>query len=248
MATTKTASSLRESIGAQSAEEVSSYLDLLVYGDAGVGKTYLCGTAADHEATRPVLLIDCEGGTTTIRHRPDVDVKRIRSLKELEELYEQLFFDTTGYYRTVALDSLTELQDVDMKAIMEAAYERKPDKVDKDVPSPREWGIGRNHIRKIVRAFRDLPTNFIMTALADEKKEEGEPTRYAPALPGKLQKEIPGFMNCVGYMQADPKGDEIVRTIQFQKTRRVVAKDRFDVLGPVLENPSVPLMIEKITG
>jgi hypothetical protein len=149
------------------------------------------------------------------------------------------------YYKTVAIDSLSELADLDMKDIMKDAYSRNPDKVDKDVPSQREWGKARAHMRTIVRAFRDLPCHVVYTASVATLQEEGQPTKYFPGLSGKLRTEIPGFMDIVGYLTAESDQGVVVRKLQVQGTRRVVAKDRTSSLAPesgIIENPTLPDM------
>lgn len=237
--------------------DVTEWLNELDYGEAGVGKTYKLGTAADHPDTSPILILDVEGGLTSISHRKDIDTKPVRSLKEMDDIYNKLYHSiktdpVTGkesiYYKTVAIDSLSEFAALDMKTIMEAAYNANPDKVTKEVPSPREWGICREHIRTLVRAFRDLPCNVIYTASVGTFQEEGQPTKYFPGFAGKLAKDVPGFMDIVGYMYSENVGDNVIRKIQFQSTRRIVAKDRTSTLGPFLENPTVPMMWDLIHG
>jgi hypothetical protein len=162
-------------------------------------------------------------------------------------LYNKLYRsikDGKLYYKTIGIDSLPELADLDMRIIMNDAYSRNPDKVDKDVPSPREWGKSRSHIRAIVRAFRDLPCNTIITAQVGALQEEGQPTKFFPGLAGKLRTEIPGFMDIVGYLQpeVEPGSGVIVRKLQVQGTRRVVAKDRTGALGTMIENATIPIL------
>lgn len=237
--------------------DVIKYLNLLTYGDPGVGKTFLTGTAADSDNTSPVLILDVEGGLTTIRHRTDVDTKAIRSMKDIEDIYNTLYKsirtvddEPTIYYKTVCIDSLTELAALDMKVIMQKAFDKNPDKIEKEVPDQRAWGICREHIRNIVRAFRDLPCNVIYTASVATLQEEGQPTKYFPGFAGKLRTDVPGFMDIVGYQFSETVGagenTRIVRKMQFQGTRRVVAKDRTGSLGQLLEDPTIPLMWEMI--
>lgn len=228
--------------------EFSGYFNMFVYGESGVGKTTLIGTAQDHEDTAPLLIIDIEGGMTTLRKKTNIDVVQARSIKEVIEIFNKLHMDTSGYYKTVGLDSLTELQALDLREILNAAHKAKPDKVDPDKPQQQHWGISREHMRKIVRAFKDLPVNFITTASLVTERDEDEPTRYYPALPGKLRGDVPGFMDVVGFMRAKHKvsTDEVIRTLQVGKTERVIAKDRFDILGSLIESPSIPLIFEKI--
>src|SRR5262245_62092764 len=118
---------LKEKLNVKKPEELVDWFNLFVFGEAGIGKTVLLGTCADHELTRPMLLIDCEGGTKSIRGK-DIDVVQVRTVEQLEKIQNELFKDmggaegTGGYYRTVGIDTLTELQQVDLRAIMKKAW------------------------------------------------------------------------------------------------------------------------------
>jgi AAA domain len=242
---------LMESLQTVPPSDVIEWFNALFYGDPGAGKTYLLGTAEDDERLRPILILDVEGGVTTLRHRPGIHVKRIRSMKELEDTYNRLYHAISNGrlpFRTVGIDSLTELADLDMKDIMRDAFAKNPDKVDKDVPSQREWGKSRAHIRTIVRAFRDLPCHVVYTASVATLQDEGQPTKYFPGFAGKLRTEVPGFMDIVGFLQPKNEGGVINRYLQVQGTHRVVAKDRTSSLGEVLTNTTLPQMWDLIHG
>ena len=66
---TVAAPEIREELGVQSPSALVSWLNVLIYGEPGVGKTWLCGTADDDKADKPVLFMDVEGGVTTLRKR-----------------------------------------------------------------------------------------------------------------------------------------------------------------------------------
>jgi hypothetical protein len=244
---------LREKLQVKPPAELVEWINLLVYGEAGAGKTHLMGTAADDPRTSPVLAIDVEGGFTTIRHRSDIDTVAVRTMKELTNVFNELANSANAKsmpYKTVAIDSITELADLDMRNIMQDAFRANPDRVDVDVPSPREWGKTRNHMRSIIRAFRDLPCHVIYTAGLGTTSEEGMATKYHPGFGGKLKQEIPGFMDIVGYLKSevDAVAGEKHRVIQFLGSGRVVAKDRTNALGDMLTDTTIPLMWDLING
>lgn len=230
---------------------------MLIYGEPGVGKTSLAASAQDSDETKPILVCDVEGGVTTIRKRPDVDVKPVRSIADIEKVHNEIFKDP-NYYRTVIIDSLSELQKLDMRTVMKIELDKSPnpDRVDIDVPTQKAWGKSGERIRRIVRAFRDLPCNTIMTALVAtefETDEKGKDTSsvklYFPMFPGKLRGEIPGYFDVVGFMQADAdRAGNIKRTLQVAKTKKVVAKDRTSALGLIINDPTVPMIWDMIQG
>jgi phage nucleotide-binding protein len=222
------------------------WLNILAYGEPGAGKTHFIGTADDHEDTRPVLLLDVEGGTTTLRKKSGIDVVEIRSIDQLVKVHNQLKQENAGYYKTVAIDSLTELQKLDMVTVMTEAYSKNPDRTDIDVPDQRAWGKSAERIRRIVRAYRDLPMNTIYTAHSAEKQDDFGGSSVYPSLPGKLRGEVPGFMDIVAYLYVKVEKEQTRRFMQFAKTNRVVAKDRTSALGAMQESPTVPLLWELI--
>jgi AAA domain len=257
VAVVKTVQELKDDLQITPVDEgIDDWINALFFGYPGAGKTHLLGTAADDPRTSPVLILDVEGGLRTLRKFPNKhNIERIvvRSLKDIDDKYNLLYHsiaEGTFPYKTIGIDSGTELADLDMRLIMADAYQRNPEKVNIDVPSPREWGIARNHMRKLIRAFKDLPCNFIMTAQLGEKTEEGQPTQLFPGFAGKLVREAPGFFDVVGYLSVDydPTGGPVTRKLQVQGTRRVIAKDRDDLLGGLIENPTIPQMWEKIHG
>lgn len=193
-----------------------------------------------------MLFIDVEGGTTTIRRKKDIDVVSLRSIKQLESVYDELRTANEGYYKTCVIDSLTELQKLNMRVIMKETPAVLEGRQDPDVPSMREWGKSGEHIRRIVRGFRDLEMNVIMTALVDVDKDENGVVRFRPSLPGKLKMEVPGFMDVVGFYSAVMEQDTLIRRLQFAATRRVIAKDRTGNLGDMVDNPTFPDLWDKM--
>jgi len=219
-------------------------VNILVYGESGAGKTILAGSADEVPEMRPVLLIDAEGGTLSLdKHYPNVDVVRITSFQELQDLYDELHSGRTKY-RTVILDSLSELQKLGMDHIMHVTSAGLMNLMPDGIPGLKEWGINTEQIRRLVRAFRDLDMHTIITALIKEDKNQrtGVVT-MRPKLSGQLAAEIPGFLDIVAYMYVKnvQVGDEIEakRLLLTSSTDMQVAKDRTGRLPLIVEDPTM---------
>lgn len=243
---------LRERIGAQSPDVLFEYLKSLIYGEPGAGKTHLFGTVEDDpENFLPALLIDIDGGSATIRHRTGIDVKKARSIGDIQDIYKEIAAEP-DYYKAIGLDNISELQKIDMHEVMVEAKNtaNNPDNVDIYVPSQREWGKSGERMRIIVRRYRDLPAHIFMFAHLEEREDKATKlNRIWPSLPGKLRHELSGFFDVVGMLSTYENENTIYRQIQFAKTRRVAAKDRFSVLPQVMmENPTIPQMWEYIAS
>jgi hypothetical protein len=240
-----------------------SNMNLLIYGKPGVGKTYLAASADWVPEMRPVMYLNIEGGDMTLRHAaPDIrKIPEEGSLNwlQLEAVYDQLARQcyngpNPGEFvpRTVILDTLTELQKMNMNFIMTQLVDAEPDKYDIDVPDIRRWGKNGEQIRKWVRRYRDLPLNVIMCAHEIEDKDNMTGlVSHKPQLSGKLSNEVAGFFDIVTYLYVkteDREGKMVpVRKLLTGHLEGFVAKDRSGALPLVIEDPTMKTVYEHVT-
>lgn len=235
-------------LAVQPVADTMSFINLLVYGDPGVGKTVLAGSAAEVEEMAPVVFLDIEGGTFSLRDRfPDASVVRVGSWSDMQKVYDELYRMKHGF-KTVVLDSLTEIQKFSMYNIMQGVIKENPDR-DPDIPAMRDWGKNIEQIRRLVRGFRDLPMHTVFTALvkADKDGKTGV-TKLQPYLSGKLSGEIAGFLDIVGYMYRKVLDGHVQRLLLTSATEQQVAKDRSDKLPQVMTNPDMRTIYDGVFG
>ena len=233
-------------------EERSQFYNILIYGDSGTGKTTLAGSADAVPSMRPVLFVDIEGGTESLRHSyPEVDSVRVTTWAQMQDLYNVLYSGEHPY-RTVVLDSLTEIQKFNMYGIMHDLAQKRPD-LDPDIPGMREWGKNLEQLRRFVSGFRDLPMHTIFTAL-NRTDKDAKPgiTTMKPSLSGKLADEVAAFLDVVVYYYVKQIGDgtgaEFKRLLLTQKTDAQVAKDRSGKLPMVIEAPTMKIIHDIMSG
>jgi hypothetical protein len=234
-------------------------LNVLVYGDSGAGKTLLSGGAAFVPELSPVLFIDVEGGTHTLSHfedTADIDIvpdpaeERTLRWTDIQKLYNALY-EGKHPYKTVVIDSLTEMQKLAMSTLLGSGDKMTIDAVG-NLPEYKDWNINTEQMRRMVRAFRDLPMNTIFTALADDiadprsAKSENPKFLKVPSFTKRLRQEIPAFFDIVLYLYSKAQGPENVRFVQTDKDNNAVAKCRVFGVPRAIQNPNMEMLYDML--
>lgn len=238
---------LRTKLGAAAPDVVVDWISLLLYGEPGSGKTHFIGTAADHPETSPVLLIDVDGGYKTIRHKKNIDRIQARTYDHVRAIFIDLYNAVENDelpYKTVALDSGSELYKIDLMNV-NREYSDSNAKIEEDVPDQRSYYKTGNHITKIVRAFKDLPCNFIMTAHESTDRDNFNRLTRAPQFAGKMKVDVPGFVDVVAHLRVEVTSGKPVRFFQTMKTETLIAKDRLNAFEGIEQDPTFPSLWDK---
>ena len=206
---------------------------VLVYGQAGAGKTSLIKTLPS-----PIVL-SAEGGLLSIQDA-DLPFIEITSMTELQEAYTWLTSsDEARAYKSVALDSISEIAEVCLNT------EKKATK------DPRQaYGAMQEQMADIIRAFRDLPGRHVyMSAKLEKTQDEMGRVLYAPSMPGnKTGQALPYFFDEVLALRVEKDGDgNTQRALMCDSDGLWLAKDRSGKLD-AWEAPDLSAVIAKIGG
>jgi phage nucleotide-binding protein len=206
---------------------------VLVYGQAGAGKTSLIKTLPS-----PIVL-SAEGGLLSIQDA-DLPFIEITSMTELQEAYTWLTSsDEAKSYKSVALDSISEIAEVCLNT------EKKATK------DPRQaYGAMQEQMADIIRAFRDLPGRHVyMSAKLEKTQDEMGRVLYSPSMPGnKTGQALPYFFDEVLALRVEKDGDgNTQRALMCDSDGLWLAKDRSGKLD-AWEAPDLSAVIAKIGG
>lgn len=251
---------------------------LLVYSPPGHGKTHLLGSAVSVTTVNgqkiksgdpritPMLILDLEAGKMSIQSKtseiawedllakgfePSVlDILRVRSWDDFSTIYNWLI-DNPSVYKTVALDSLSETNYMNLQAAIEFEKSANP-KHDDDIPEQRDYLRSATQMRRLVRAFRDLPMAIVFTShVKEERDPRSAVMQLRPNLVGKLPNELPGMVDILGYLAIEEVvnergGKTLNRILVVQPSPALMAKDRSEngKLGAEVLNPTLPKLFD----
>jgi hypothetical protein len=199
--------------------EAASKFKGMIFGPHGAGKTRMLGTAQDDERTSPMLFLAFEPGTHTLVGK-QIDVITCRSFEDFNEPFEVLSSPDHGGYRSVGIDSLSEVQ-------IEGMLELVKGSAMEDVMEQSQWGQILIKMRRFVRNFKDLDMHVFLTALAKEETRARIGTVQVPLLQGSFAQELPGIVDVVGYLaQEDMEDGEVTRTLLLRNFPKFSVKAR----------------------
>lgn len=236
-------------------------LSVLVHAGAKIGKTtFSCS------GPQPILAIDAEGSTKFIDLRKvhwnphqgppprwdgtwDMCVVKVSTWQTFELVYQYLT-QTPHDFRTVTLDSITELQRK-LKSNLRGLEQMQM----------QDWGMLLVKMDMLIRNFRDLtlltgsPVQCVVFVAETRENAKG---KWVPYMQGQISISLPYWVDVCGYLftqpatdtngQADP-GGKLDRMLwvaphnQFEAGERVQGR-----LGSVVQNPKLTDMLCAVFG
>lgn len=235
----------------------------LVYGDSGVGKTPFCGTLEAYPKTSPCLVLDVDAGSMSLDGmKPQPTIFRVEVWSEMQVIYAKLakgeWQDLADWmadkaekaglgwayeskeYKSVVIDSGTELLYKCRTKVMEETGNTE------EQPTQPEYLRAQERMRKLYRAFRDLPgVSLVMTAGVRELKDDvAGYIKHYPDFQPQLTKDLLRMTDLVLFMnvalqKGDKDEDKTVRFAQATLSQRIVARDRSGKLGPGVKGEKI---------
>ncbi len=224
----------------------TSKFNVLFYAVPGAGKTVLAASAVDVKELNPVLVLDIDKGLRSVAHLGDkLSHSAISSSKEYEEAIIELAGEKGKAFKTVVVDSVTELAAIALSETVAAAVQKGGRRTDVDASELLDFKISGAKLLRLLRLTRNLPQNVIFTAKAQKiipRDAEGieingaKPIEIFPSLPKKCREELAGMVDAMCYLNEE---SDHTRKLYTQATGPVHAKNRITGIPPVIDNPTM---------
>jgi len=251
-------------------EGQGEHSNILVYGDSNVGKTRLQGTCPE----RTFWLVCEPGYKTAERWREEQKLPPHKGARRITDSATALaavdWLNDRQRYRKLdwlVVDGISTMQDRIRLAYAQEAFDIDPKtRQHRNIPDRPDYFSTQNFLKTWLGQLVDLPVNLLVTAhpYRTDKTENGELLVF-PGFQGKVSEvsnAISGLMDVTAYYAArrvrvrDSDETRVLRRLWFTQPTgkwggddvRYVVGDKFDCLGPYMDNPTVPDIMARING
>lgn len=197
---------------------IPSTVKMMIYGQAGMGKTTLALSAPNP------LLLDFDNGVKRVNmsHLDGVDIVQVTSWADLKALMNE---DLTPY-KTIVVDTIGKMMDF---IITSCCGTRQP--------QIKDWGRINQEFTWFTRALSALNKHIVFVAHRDTRKE-GDETVFIPALREKSYNSIVTELDLLGYLEMRNEHGQQRRSITFDPTSRNDGKNTCNLPG-IMEIPGI---------
>lgn len=232
-------------------EQIHYGINILLYGDAKVGKSTLAATCP-----APRLILDAEGGSRFIPGRKiqwnpalekppvadgkwDTCIVPVHDYKSVE-LAHQWLSSGQHHFRSVVIDSISETQQRSIDAI-----------AGKNQMQMQDWGQLLRNISELIRSFRDLTTHPVnpldaVVFIAMMRDSAGE---FRPYMQGQISTTMPYYVDCCAYLTYAPLPDGTMTRRLFLtpiEGHRTIGERLGGCLGPYVDNANLADMLRTV--
>jgi len=211
----------------------SKNLKVLLYGQSGVGKTYLAGSCEN------AVILDLEKGSSSAKNK-DIDVITIDDAKMFREAIE---WAKTQSYETIIIDSFTRYSEM----LFVALSQLYPDKRD----SMKLWSDFDTVSRQRLEDILSIEKNIVLTMLEENVVDGGSLKKFPMYKANKFKMMIPSYFDLVSHLVIDAESNRIMVN---EPTDDAVGKNRlvdFGIPNVINANDdlySIQSIINKIKG
>jgi len=216
-----TAKKSEELDGVKKIGDIKRHRSFVLYGRSGSGKTTLAG-----DFPKPMLYLDIrDEGTDSIADVEGIDVKEIESSEDVEEVRDFLRRNPKRY-KTVVLDTVTQLQELVVNEIAEGKKLKGKRAGDFGTLTKQDWGAVSAKLKGFIIDFRDMPMEVVFIAqervfnLSDEETDESN--QLEPEVGPQLMPSVKSVLNAAVIVVGSTfiRRRTIVKEIKGKKVKR----------------------------
>lgn len=220
-------------------------VNILVYGESGVGKTPLLLTTSGR-----VIMVSLDpGGTMSVRNDigskifpimlEDEDIRKPHIMKdfnnEIAKLVSGCVIDGLAEEGgTLAIDSISSLERAALRHVLIENNRQL------GTPSQPDYGKAMTIVENVLWEVLNFPCNIVLLAHAQVDKDELSKTYIGPLLIGKSSKRVANIIDEVWYMGVKPDGTRYLRT---STDGQIICRSRLNV--PDSKTGKRPLVSEE---
>lgn len=229
-------------------EEFGESYNILIYGNSGVGKTVLGGTAPN------ALIASAEPGAKAAKRQGSkAKLRRVDSWFDAMDILARITSADPAYtvFDWIVIDTADTFQKKNLRWILDDVVRQNP-KRDKYIPALQDRGKWHLMFEDWVAQMVDAPINCLFLVHPARSEDEDGEEVVNPGLDGKkgmVSQYVCGLMDAVGYMSVtENKAGAQVRRILWETWGPYFAKDQFDRLGRWTDDATMPDLISLIEG
>lgn len=198
-----------------------SVVKMLVYGQAGAGKTTLALSAP-----RP-LLLDFDGGIGRVNISHMTDTVQVSTWQDALDVLKEDLSD----YETIVVDTVSKMIEAITNHICGSRQ-----------PRLQDWGKINGEFQSFTRSIAALGKHVVYVAQRDSVTSDDGNTIYTPSMRAKNLSAIVADIDLLGYLETRVINGQRQRTITFDPTERNEGKNTCNLPGvmviPDIINPN----------